>query len=63
MTGHAFAQCGADGDTAAVSVSVALVVAWAVLTAISAVFFLHATVTLVHRCPQLEGTRPIPWRG
>jgi len=41
-----------------VSVPVALVVAWAVLAAISAVLLLYATVTLVRRCPQLGGLRP-----
>ena len=41
-----------------VSVPVALVVAWAVLAAISAVLLLYATVTLVRRCPQLYGLRP-----
>jgi glycosyltransferase involved in cell wall biosynthesis len=36
-----------------VSVAVGLVVAWAVLAALSSVLFLLATITLVRRCPQL----------
>lgn len=39
------------------SVPVALVVAWAVLAAISSVLLLHGTIMLVRRCPQLGELR------
>jgi hypothetical protein len=41
-----------------VSIAAGIVVTWAILTAISAVFLLHATLTLVRRCPQLGELRP-----
>ena len=40
------------------SVAVGLVVAWAVLAALSSVLFLLATITLVRRCPQLGALCP-----
>src|SRR5262245_35106331 len=41
------------------SVPVALVVAWAVLAAISSVLLLHGTIMLVRRCPQLGELRSL----
>jgi len=40
------------------SIPVVLVVTWAVLAALSSVFFLLAAITLVRRCPQLGTLRP-----
>ena len=40
------------------SVPAALVVAWAILGALSSIVLLYGAITLVRRCPQLESLRP-----